>query len=88
MLNVTLHTIWRLRDSHRVCVINEAIGQGEVLPLPCFSGSLPEYLNLYGFNIDTAITYCLAENSKFSLKYRKFGGSINIYININKSKLK
>lgn len=41
---------------------------------------LSDFLADYGFDIPESITYCLAENDKYSLKYRVYGGTITCYI--------
>lgn len=67
------HTIWRVVDSHWRCINNTAID--------C---CLADYLWYYGFNIPEAITYCLADNGRFTLKFRHDGGCISCYINPSK----
>ena len=71
---VTIHTIWRAVDSAFRCVCCEG---GE---RPDSSVTLARYLLDYGFDIPETITYCLAENETFSLKYRVFGANIDVFI--------
>lgn len=37
-------------------------------------------LSAFGFSVPSNISYCLASNDLYSLKYRKHGASYNIYI--------
>lgn len=37
-------------------------------------------LQAFGFEVPSNISYCLASNDLYSLKYRKFGATYRIYI--------
>ena len=64
------HTQWRVVDSHWRCI-----------NVPDLDLVLCEFLNHFGFDVPECITYCLAESFQgYALKYRHFGGTINIYI--------
>lgn len=45
---------------------------------PC---SLPDCLALFGFHFDDNVTYQLADNGTYSLKYRRIGDCVQLYIN-------
>lgn len=85
MLNftTTIYTRWRVVDSHWRCVEQSVTLQdGTSCPFtPAGMPCLAEYLLDYGFKIPGCITYCLAENDRFRIKYRVHGGSVNLYIN-------
>lgn len=85
MLNfiTTIYTRWRVVDSHWRCVEQSVTLQdGTQCPFtPAGMPCLAEYLLDYGFKIPECITYCLAENDCFRIKYRVHGGSVNLYIN-------
>lgn len=67
-----VETIWRCIDSHWQCINR-----------PEVSECLSDYLWVHGFDIPPYITYCLAENDQYTLKYRVYGGQISLFINPN-----
>lgn len=46
----------------------------------CCNNGSAGLLAIFGFVIPSCITYCLANNDMYSLKYRRYGASIYIYI--------
>lgn len=76
----TEHTIWRVVDSHWVNVSREFVLNKSVRNTDLYDGVLADYLWLIGFDIPETITYCLAENSDTHMKFRKYGGNIDIFV--------
>lgn len=66
------HSLWRVIDDHWICVNDSEIHE-----------CLAEYLLNHGFDIPDCITYCLAENERFKLKFRQSGGLISVFISSN-----
>lgn len=70
MPNMTFYFHYKIVDSHWICVND-----------PSEKRFLCDLLSDYGFGcLPDWITYCLANNGRYSLKYRVFGGSIHLYI--------
>lgn len=76
----TEHTIWRIVDNHWVNVSREFVLNKNVRNTDLFSGVLADYLWMIGFDIPETIMYCIAENSDTYMKFRRYGGNIDIFI--------
>lgn len=63
------HSLWRVIDDHWVCVTDSEIHE-----------CLADFLWNHGFDIPECITYCLAENERYKLKFRHSGGLISVFI--------
>lgn len=68
-----VYTKWRLVDGLFCCIYCNV---GMSSPLV----SLSDYLDLFRFDIPEEITYCLARNEDFSLKYRVYCSTVHVYI--------
>lgn len=66
------HSLWRIVDDHWLCVNDSDI-----------KDTLSHYLWIHGFDIPADITYCLAENERYKLKFRQSGGLISVFISPN-----
>ena len=74
-------TIWTIIDSHW-CNIQRCYSD-DCQSLPLFNGFLSDYLWSLGFDIPESITYCLAENKSYCIKFRQFGSKIHLYVRPN-----
>lgn len=82
--NFTEHTKWRVADSHWTCIYRSLVTNKEVTCTE-YCSNLVDYLWMLGFDIPESITYCLAQNDNYKLKYRVAGGLIDIFVSpINK----
>lgn len=73
VLDSVVHTQWRLVDSKWCCVCSEG-GEVDSSLLLC------DYLSLFKVDIPDYVRYCLIETVSYSLKFRHFGGHIDIYV--------
>lgn len=76
-------------DSHSIEFLYRRKLDGSEIFISCSADCLSEYckfhsysqvLEMFGFCIPSEITYCLAQNDKYKLKYRIFGGSIHFFV--------
>lgn len=73
-------TEWRIVDGHWINVYRDFQINNIEHNSTLYDGCLADYLWLVGFDIPETINYCLAENSEYTLKFRKFGGKITVYL--------
>lgn len=73
-------TKWRCVDSHWVNIEREFTASDGTINKTLLNGTLADYMFIIGMDIPDYINYCLAEVSDVSMKFRKFGGTITIYL--------
>lgn len=78
--NITENTKWRVIDSHWCCVYRKYIQDNTEVEMTEYCKTLADYLWMIGFDIPESIKYCIAENGRYWLKFRRAGGVIDIFV--------
>lgn len=77
-------TKWRLIDDHWKCVSRFYFESVMSEPITTeYVGTLADYLWILGFDIPDKITFCLAEDRDYKIKFIHTDGLINVYLKPN-----
>lgn len=68
-------SVWRVVDSHWTCIDSTS-------KCVLYKSSLCDFLSDLGISLPDYLTYGLFETSEFTVKFRHFGGTITIYVNL------